>query len=46
MAVRVANGENITEKIQLNFLMSQQEWMQLADLVKQIETQASNDSIQ
>ena len=46
MAVRVANGENITEKIQLNFLMSQQEWMQLADLVKEIETHASNDSIQ
>ena len=35
MAKRIAAGENLTDKIQTNFLMSQQEWMMLDDLIKQ-----------
>lgn len=36
MAKRIANGEDITDKIQTNFLMSQQEWMWLDSEVKKI----------
>lgn len=35
LAKRIANGENLTDKIQVTFLMSQQEWMKLDDLIKQ-----------
>lgn len=36
MAKRIAAGENITDKIQTNFLMSQQEWMWLDAEIKKI----------
>lgn len=38
MAKRIANGENLTDKIQVNFLMSQREWLYLDELIKN-ETQ-------
>ena len=38
MAKRIAAGENLTDKIQVTFLMGQQEWMHLDDLVKQYQS--------
>lgn len=35
MARRIAKGENLTDKIQTNFLMSQKEWLHLDELIKQ-----------
>lgn len=34
MAKRIAAGEDLTDKIQTNFLMSQAEWMMLDDMIK------------
>ena len=34
LAKRIANGEDLTDKIQTNFLMSQTEWMILDDMIK------------
>jgi len=36
MAKRIAAGEDLTDKIQTTFLMSQQEWMWLDAEVKKI----------
>ena len=35
MAKRIAMGENLTDKIQTNFLMSQGEWLRLDELIKE-----------
>ena len=42
MAKRIAAGENLTDKIQVSFLMSQQEWMKLDDKVKQLNNKPNN----
>lgn len=39
MAKRIAKGEDLTAKIQVNFLMSQKDWMHLDELIKQQKTQ-------
>ena len=38
MAKRIAKGEDLTDKIQVNFLMTKKDWMHLYDLIKK-ETQ-------
>lgn len=38
MAKRIAKGEDLTDKIQVNFLMTQKDWMHLDELIKN-ETQ-------
>ena len=38
MAKRIAKGEDLTDKIQVNFLMTQKDWIHLDDLIKK-ETQ-------